>query len=170
MKTLQQHISEKLVINKDFKKPNLFVSEPVHDVGLCIYLAIPSKKNDDSNNRVSISEYLRTYCVETEKGIKKIYYKNPYGDNVKIEKNDYGFYILNLDNMFWCHFILFEEAAIAFLENLLTDVEQKIDVSDYKFNNEKHVKTGIYQCINDERNFCDKNEIIDMLNELKKSI
>lgn len=163
MKTLQQHISEKLVINKDFKKANLFKSEPLHDKGYCIYLALPI--NSNNYDIISIPDKPCGYETIFSNGKSSIYYNDSY----EIKKNDYGFYFLDVQSEEWCWLILFEEEAISFLENLIQNIRQKIDITDCKDDN-INIKTGRYICAHIGDFFYDKETIIYMINELKKSI
>lgn len=171
MKTLQQHISEKLVINKDFKKVNVWTCDPSKSSGKCIYLALPVKENP--NNFIALSTYVDKYNSVTYQNTTKLYYHST-SDNrsFRIEKNEYDFYVLKeVSNQFWCYFVLFEKAAIEFLENLLNDVEQEININGYK-DSKKNIKEGSYKCLDDKsfnkQVYHKKEKITRMLNNLKK--
>lgn len=166
MKPLNQYIKEKLVINKNFKEANLFASEPLHDSGYCIYLALPKKSNN--YDVISIPTELCEYGTVSYDGKPSLYYET-MSRNIKIEKNNYGFYFLDAQNSGWCWLILFEKEALSFLENLLQNIKQKIDITnckDEKFN----IKNGSYICADINKKYYDKEKIIDMINELKKKI
>lgn len=153
MISLQQHIAEKLIINKNFKKET---STP-NDEGICLRLWITSPT---IRQKQRISLYTGHYLYDNIHDSITLTSLND-----KSERNEKG-YFQSSPNKFWDVIILFNEEAIDFLDMLSKDPEQIIDVSKYIVDAKtyKYIK---YQCIPDAGNFYNKQDFDSMKKRIK---
>ena len=138
MKSLNNYITEKLIINKNFKGVlpvfNFKGIEP-GDTGNALNIAYTVKNEENSYNYITLN--IIRYYKNHNSLVKEI------NSNKDYKKNSKGFYeIVNYYNKYWNQCLLFGEDAIMLLEeigkqlnNTLSSIANiKIDIS-YIFDN-----------------------------------
>ena len=154
MKTLTQHIEERLIINKDFKPYHEYSREKPNDSGTCLGIAIPTISNNDE--RIALYEF--------------DYHKD--GDMISVgeinfELGDDGFYFMQDTNKpDWVYVLLFGKDAKKFLNKLLKNERKKIDVSEF-VDSIDIAKTGKFVCKDDWKSFYDEDRINDIKYNIK---
>ena len=156
-KQYHQQVNEKLVINKDYVGELEYIACKPKNTGVCLMICMPKKENK-YGERIDIGP---------------LYYELS-GTVVNISDSKYiktkeGYYC-NDHNMHWGTLLLFNEDAISFLKFLSEDPKRYInqldlpnieDFLDVKFKWPQHVKH-----MNGEE-FYDKNQIQNMINRIK---
>ena len=159
MISLQQHILEKLKINKYYKKAP---SQP-NSRGRCLQLYIGSPQND-TNQRICLYNNRYSYDSST----KTVKVDNPNDEYIE---NEYGYFIepqKRWDTIYWIVVLLFNEEAIEFLESLSIDNKQLIDIS--KYINVKKYSNTLFPCMNDFDKYYDPKTIEIMIKAIKRNI
>ena len=128
MKTLNQHIQEKLIINKNFKNTTYCCVEPHsmsdNDFCLCIVFDIFDKDRD----------YVSLYPIKYRyyDGDDGVFIQSCAGsenyDFYNKHENGYYYYY---EGKFWLDVILFADDALTLLEKVLKNRRQKIDVKEF---------------------------------------
>ena len=152
MKTLQHHIEEKLIINKDFDNKYKCI-QPHNNV--CLELALPYRVETDI-----ITLYYKYYRYDKKNDVVI-----DNADN-KFKKNKDGYYCLDLNrNYTWI--LLFDDDAITFLNALLKNPKQKIDVYDICKNYLSHKNTYEYYCKDEDDNFYSAKRLKDTIEKIQ---
>ena len=130
MKSLQQYIyennfhkseiSEKLIINKDYKKELYNQIPPPSQIGDCLMVGVP-KKNNGKDTRI----FITTIEYEVNHNNDNVIYA--YNRKIFI-KGANGYYQCEYNH--WIYILLFGEDAIAFLTTLLNSENNLMNISD----------------------------------------
>lgn len=156
MKSLYNYISEKLLINKDFKETFTLNCCKPDDKGKCLRLSI-SNPNNYSAHRIEIS--IESYT----------YYEIVIAASEEYKKNKNGYYWKH--SRYWTSILLFNEDAERFLNVLLNELEQYFESEDFydvfknyvnKYNWPYQAKRGPVE------KYFTKSDIEKMLKELKE--
>ena len=160
MKTLKNHIFERLKINKNYKNVHFIAVEP-KSTGTCLAVYIPLKANDIMS-RIQI----HTYDYENI-GHNKVTLFNRANDI--IAKNEKSYYSSSCRRYnVWATVLLFNEDALEFLNMLLTDNTEYFDVID--FMDDKYIKylqKESYQCAGLDKKYYDNETIKSFISEIK---
>ena len=164
MKTLQQHIEEKLIINKKFNIIDYYAVKPNRH-GVCLELVYP--KNDepfkidiDKKRILLYNQYYEYYDAEDYVDVR-------INDKYKINKE--GYYVDFFGN--WIYVLLFGEDALRFLKTLMgnekedTLIKRKMNIKD--FDSRVELSTYDFECRNDDGDFFTKKEIKAMIKEIE---
>lgn len=167
MKTLYNHINEKLyhqevdeklVINKNLENGKYKCIKPNKTV--CLEIKMPYCSKQENCINVSLEHYAyfdnKLYIVDDD-------------DSYKYEVNNEGYYYYVNDNFCWV--VLFNDDALLFLNTLLDNLEQKINLYDIcgslLIDNDKYE----YYCskyeLSLDPHFYEEKEIKNMIKELK---
>ena len=154
MKTLEQYLNEKLIINKNYKPYHEYSCEKPNDSGTCLGIAIPTISNNDE--RIALYEF--------------DYHKD--GDIISVgeinfELGDNGFYFMqDTTKPNWVYVLLFCKDAKKFLNKLLKNERKKIDVSEF-VDSIYIAKNGEFVCKDDWKSFYDEDRINDIKYNIK---
>ena len=155
MKSLNTYILEKLIINKNFKGDFMCV-QPKNE-GTCLELVVPYSLTQER-----IALYIREYKYDSSKNNVFI------DEDIKYEQNDEGYYTnIDDDPLWWKWVLLFDEDAKLFLNILLEDYRQKMDISNICKSSLKERKSYKFPCMNDAKKYYSKYELKHMLESIK---
>lgn len=155
MKTLSQHLNERLIINKDFKSYHEYSCEKPNDSGTCLCISIPTISNNN-DERIALYEFN--------------YHKD--GDmisagKINFELGDDGFYFMqDTTKSNWVYVLLFGKDAKKFLNKLLKNERRKIDISEF-VNSIDIAKKEKFVCKDDWKSFYDEDRINDIKYDIK---
>ena len=155
MKTLTQHIEERLIINKDYKPYHEYSREKPNDSGTCLGISIPTISNNN-DERIALYEF--------------DYHKD--GDMISVgeinfELGDDGFYFTqDTTKHNWVYVLLFGKDAKKFLNKLLKNERKKIDVSEF-VDSIDIAKKEKFVCKDDWKSFYDEDQINDIKYNIK---
>ena len=156
MKKFSNYIREKLIINKS---DNYFADMPDNS-GNCLCIIIPTKSHPEAK-RIAL------YCYEYYKQDNNVFVgKSGYKNKYQLSDNGYYYNDTLNDNKYWVRVILFNDDALLFLNTLLKDITQEMDITEFVVSLEK-AKTGAYECIDDYGKHYSKDDIQDMIDLIK---
>ena len=147
MKTLTQHLTEKLIVNKDYKPYHEYSREKPNDSGICLGIGIPTIYNN--------AERIALYEFDYHKDGNMISI-----GKIKFELSDDGFYfaIQDMNKPHWICVLLFGKDAKKFLNKLLKNERRKIDISEF-VNSIDIAKKEKFVCKDNWNSFYDEDHI-----------
>lgn len=134
MKNLSKHINEKLIINKNYKQDIYQCIQP-NNHGVCLELGI--HRTGIENTEITYQSYVKNEDSVTVR------------DNEKYYLNNEGYYC-DVYNDNWVYVLLFGEDAETFLNILLNDPHQEMNIECFA---KSYIKNDNYnrQCLNVEK-------------------
>lgn len=159
MKTLNQHIQEKLIINKNFKNDNNFKYKQIkpNKKGKCLRLSVPKTKEKNQIEFINVFDYEYDY-------IGDIVYCEPF----EFKQNVEGYYteIEKIGSNSIC-VLLFNEDAITFLNQLLINPEAKVDIEEICASSMERTDEYKFVCKADNEDFFIKPEIEYIIKQIR---
>ena len=154
MKSLNTYISEKLVINKNYKLDEYQCIKPNKE-GICLEIVIPTTNGNFS--RIALYERLYHKKIDRIISCGSEYVKNTKGYYYSWHSEQY--------HGKWIWFLLFGDDAKLFLNTLLNDVKQKMDITEF-IGSSRFAKKGAFECKNDYNDFYTKEDIKELISDI----